>query len=249
MEDVRTALTAYVTEDEPPLGLSGDAVLSAARRSRRQHLLTGVVALAVVVLALGLAVVVLPHRGSVAGPTCPTVSDTRTAIVDRLSCVVGNAVRALLPADARLERLTIPGETPPSDVFHLIADPVGDAPREALFHLGVRVTDERGSGSVYVLMLPSGTAGTPRCGRLTTPELRCGIEQLPEGGLMLTTDRSSGALSYRASLSAPWGYVQVWSNNSGVLEQKDVRLPEQRPEPVLTPDQVRRLALTPGLEF
>ncbi|WP_284747432.1 hypothetical protein [Amycolatopsis sp. RTGN1] len=249
MEDVRTALTAYVTEGEPPLGLSGDAVLSAARLSRRRHLLTGAVALAVVVLALGLAVVVLPHRAEVANRPCPTASDTRGALVDRLSCVVGNAVRSLLSPDAQISRLTIPGETPPEDPFHLIADPVGDAPREALFHLGVRVTDERGSGSVYVLMLPSGAAGTPRCGRLTAPEIRCGIEQLPEGGLMLTTDRSSGALSYRATLSAPWGYVQFWSNNSGVLEQNDVRLPEQRPEPVLTQDQVRQLALTPGLDL
>lgn len=249
MEDVRSALTAYVTEGEPPIGLSGPEVLSAARRSRRQHLRTGVVAIVVVVLALGLAVVALPHRDPVAVPACPTATDTRAAIVDRLSCVVGNAVRSLLPADARVERLTMPGETPPADPFHLIADPMGDAPREALFHLGVRVTDARGAGSVYVLMLPAGASGTPRCGRAATAEIRCGVEQLPEGGLMLTTDRASGALSFRAALSAPWGYLQVWSNNSGVLEQKDVRLPEQRPEPVLTAAQVRQLALTPELAF
>ena len=58
MEDVRSALTAYVTEGEPPIGLTGDEVLAAARLSRRRYLLTGAVALAVVVLALGLAVVV-----------------------------------------------------------------------------------------------------------------------------------------------------------------------------------------------
>ena len=77
MEDVRAALTAYVTEGDPPVGLSGDAVLSAARLSRRRHLLTGAVALFVVVLALGLAVVALPHRDPVAGRPCPTASDTR----------------------------------------------------------------------------------------------------------------------------------------------------------------------------
>ncbi|MGK3205534.1 hypothetical protein [Amycolatopsis sp. MEPSY49] len=249
MEDVRSALTAYVTEGEPPLGLSGEAVLSAARLSRRRHLLTGAAALVVVVLALGLAVVVLPHRDQVAGPPCPTAVNTRSALVDRLSCVVGKAVRSLLPSDVRITRLTIPGETPPSDPFRLIADPMGGAPREALFHLGVRVTDASGSGSVYVLMYPAPNSAVPRCGRPEVVEISCGVEQLPAGGLMLTTDRTSGALSYRAALSAPWGYVVFWSNNSGVLEQKDVRLPEQRPEPVLTEAQVRELALTPGLAF
>ena len=108
MEDVRTALTAYVTEGEPPIGLSGEEVLAAARLSRRRYLLTGAVALAVVVLALTLAVVVLPRRAEVASHPCPTASDTRAALVDRLSCVVGNAVRALLPSDAQVSRLTTP---------------------------------------------------------------------------------------------------------------------------------------------
>jgi hypothetical protein len=246
MEDVRSALTAYVTEGEPPIGLSGDAVLSAARLARRRHLLTGAVALVVVVLALGLAVVVLPHRGEVAGPACPAASDTRSALVDRLSCVVGDAVRSLLPPGSRLERLTIPGETPPADPFHLIADPAGDAPREALFHLGVRVTDARGSGSVYVRMLPFPNSVVPRC---EPADGECSVEQRPEGALQRTTSRATGALTYRASLSAPFGYLQIWSNNSGVLEQDEVRLPEQRPEPVLTAEQVRELVLTPGLSF
>jgi hypothetical protein len=41
--------------------------------------------------------------------------------------------------------------------------------------------------------------------------------------------------------------LEFWSNNSGVLAQKDVRLPVQRPEPTLNAAQVRGLALTPGL--
>jgi hypothetical protein len=248
MEDVRTALTAYVTEGEPPLGLSGDAVLSAARLSRRRHLLTGAVAALVVVLALGLAVVVLPNRGSVAGPTCPTASDTRTAIVDRLSCLIGNAVRSMLDLRAQISRLTIPGETPPADPFHLIADPAGDAPREALFHLGVRVTDARGSGSVYVLILPTGNAGGPPCGG-TPEEVVCRSEPTPQGQLWLSTLRSGDVVTHRVALAAPDVFVQFSSNNSGVLAQKDVRLPAQRPEPTLTLAQVRQLALTPGLGF
>jgi hypothetical protein len=247
--DVRSALTAYVTEDEPPIGLSGEAVLAAARASRRRQLTTGVVAAVVVVLALGLAIVVLPRQSEPAGPTCPSASpsETRGQIIDRLSCVISRAVRSLLPADTRFERLTIPGETPPADPFHLIGDEMGTSPREAFFHLGVRVTDSRGTGSVYVLMMPAENAGFSRCSPPNPGELTCAEEQLPQGGLRLVSDRLSGAFSYRATLAGPDARVQFWSNNSGVLEQKDVRLPEQRPEPLLSAAQVRQLALTPGL--
>ncbi|WP_290058066.1 hypothetical protein [Amycolatopsis solani] len=246
MEDVRSLLTAYVTEDEPPIGLSGDAVLSAARASRRRHLLTGAAALAVVLLALVLTVVVLPHRGQVADVPCPTASDTREALTDRLSCVVGRAIRALVSPDARITRLTIPGETPPSDPFHLIADPAGDAPRDALFHLGVRVTDAQGSGSVYVLMLPGGFGG-PACGE--AGEVSCRTERTPQGELWRSTLRSGEVLTHRVSRAGPGVMVQFWSNNSGVLERSGVRLPGQRPDPTLTEAQVRQLALTPGLDF
>lgn len=243
MEDVRSALTAYVTEDEPPIGLSGEAVLAAARRSRRQHLLTGAVAVCVVVLALGLAVVVLPHRAPVAGVSCPAGS-TREALVERLSCVVGQAVRSLLPPDARVSRL---GSGGPPDPFTVIADPVGAAPREADFRTDIRVTDARGTGSVTVVLYPTPNSATPFC--VPGDLLSCAVEQLPEGTLQLTTDQSTGALTHRAALSAPWGYVAVSSSDSGEPERKDLQTPSQRPEPVLTLAQVRELALTPGLAF
>ena len=248
MEDVRSALTAYVTEGEPPIGLSEAEVLAAARLSRRRYLLTGAVALLVVVLALGLAVVVLPHRGSVASRPCPTASDTREALVDRLSCVIGNAVRALLPADAQITRLTVPGETPPDDPFRLIADPAGEAPRDALFYAGVRVTDARGSGSVYVVLVPTSNSGGPPCGG-NPEEIACRVEQTPQGNLWQSTLRSGDVVTYRVALSAPGAQVQFTSNNSGVLQRMGVRLPKQRPEPTLTLAQVRQLALMPGLDF
>lgn len=246
MEDVRTALTAYVTDGEPPLGLSAGAVLAAARRSRRQHLVTGAVAVCVVVLALVLAVVVLPHRDQVASPPCPGGTDTRAALVERLSCLVGRAVRALLPPEAQVSRLTIPGETPPADPFHLIADPAGDAPGDALFHMGVRVTDARGTGSVYVLILPGGGGG-PKCG--DPEQIGCRTETTARGLLWLSTLRSGDVVTNRAGLAAPNAHVQFWSDDSGVLPQPGVRLPKQRPEPTLTLDQVRQLALTPGLDL
>ncbi|WP_410668863.1 hypothetical protein [Amycolatopsis sp. cmx-4-68] len=247
MEDVRAALTAYVTEDEPPIGLTGDAVLAAARLSRRRHLLTGVVALVVVVLALGLAVVVLPHRNEVASRPCPTASDTRSALVDRLSCVIGKAVRSMLDPAVQISRLTIPGETPPEDPFHLIADPAGDAPREALFHMGVRVTDARGSGSVYVLIVPSGNSGGPPCEE--PGEIVCRTEPTAHGTLWLSTLRFGEVVTHRVARGGPDALVQFWSNNSGVLERAGASLPAQRPEPALSLAQVRELALTPGLDF
>ncbi|MET8852487.1 hypothetical protein [Amycolatopsis sp. NPDC004625] len=247
MEEIRSLLTVYVTDDEPPIGLSGEAVLSAARLARRRHLLTGAVAVAVVVLALGLAVVVLPQRGGAANEPCPTASETRAALVDRLSCVVGRAVRSLLPPDALVTRLTIPGETPPADPFRLVADPAGDAPRDALFHMGVRVTDARGSGSVYVLMVPSPHSGGPPCDE--PDEILCRTEPTSQGLLWLSTLRSGDLLTHRVALATPDAVVQFWSTDSGVLERAGVSLPVQRPEPTLTLEQVRQLALTPGLGF
>ncbi|MEV4055918.1 hypothetical protein AB0J55_32320 [Amycolatopsis sp. NPDC049688] len=247
MEEIRSLLTAYVTEGEPPIGLSGEGILSAARLARRRQLLTGAAALAVVALALGLAVVVLPHRSGVATAPCPTASDTRAALVDRLSCVVGRAVRRLLPPDAQITRLTIPGEVPPADPFRLIADPAGDEPRDALFHMGVRVTDARGTGSVYVLMVPSRNSGGPPCNE--RGEIVCRREPAPQGLLWLSTLRAGDTLTHRVALATPDAVVQFWSNDSGVLEQAGVSLPKQRPEPALTLEQVRELALTPGLNF
>ena len=158
-------------------------------------------------------------------------------------------MRALLPSDAQITRLTIPGETPPDDPFHLIADPAGDSPRpqDALFHMGVRVTDSRGSGSVYVLLVPSSNSGGPPCNE--PEEILCRTEPTAQGSLWLSTLLSGDLLTHRVALAGPDAVVQFWSNNSGVLQQMGVHLPKQRPEPTLTLDQVRQLALTPGLGF
>lgn len=247
MEDVRSALVAYVTEGEPPIGLTGDAVLEAARRSRRQYLLTGVVALAVMALALGLAVAVLPHRSEVGSRPCPSATDTRSELVDRLSCLVGNAVRAALPPDAQVTPLTGPGEKPQADPFHLFVNPAGDAPRDALFHMGVRVTDSRGTGSVYVLFVPSADSGGPPCNE--PKETVCRTEPTAQGTLWLSTVVTGDIVTHRVALATPHVVVQFVSNNSGVLGRADLGLPKQRPEPTLTLDQVRQLALTPGLDF
>jgi hypothetical protein len=243
--DVRSALTAYVTGAEPPIGLDGDAVLALGRRSRRTRLLAASVAALVVVLALGLAVVAAPRQSEIAGQGCPAAAsaETRDRLVDRLSCVLGRAVRAMLAPGVRIERLTIPGETPPPDPFHLVADPVGDGPREALFHMGVRLIDERGAGSLYFMALPGSTGLMPKC---ATPG-GCSVEQRAEGALQVMTGQENGVLTHRATLDGPELVVQLWSNTSGVLVQGKAPVPVQRPEPPFTLARIRELALTPGL--
>ncbi|WP_328646092.1 SigE family RNA polymerase sigma factor [Amycolatopsis sp. NBC_00348] len=114
------------------------------------------------------------------------------------------------------------------------------------------VTDERGTGSVYFLALlddasSGGASSMVRCGTAVPSQVSCEVEQLKEGGLRKVTERANGVLTYRASLTAPGMNVEFWSSNSGVLEQKGVPLPVQRPEPTLNAVQVRGLALTPGL--
>ncbi|SEP52623.1 RNA polymerase sigma factor [Amycolatopsis saalfeldensis] len=65
----------------------------------------------------------------------------------RLACVIGDAVRSRLSSSAKIERLTIPGETPSADPF------LPAATGDSTYQLGVRVTDQHGAGAVYVQLL------------------------------------------------------------------------------------------------
>jgi hypothetical protein len=115
---VREALRAYVSVDEPPLGLTSDGVLAAGRRSRRNRRLAGVAVagLATALLAAG-AVVVLdgartgPHYEAVAAcPYPPGPRPPGQVIADqplppmvlewaktRLTCHLAQALPSLLP--------------------------------------------------------------------------------------------------------------------------------------------------------
>ena len=253
--DIRSALSSYVTEDEPPIGLSGDAVLAAARRLRRRRLVAAAGGSAVVlVTAVTLAVggpgqqappVGGPGQPPVAGTACAvkSASETPEQVRARLTCVIGDAVRSRLSPSAKIERLTVPGETPPGDPFRPAA--TGDS----MYQLGVRVTDQSGAGAVYVQLIAVDGLSVPRCTEVSPPNPdSCGVSQLSQGALQSVTYRRDGLLTYEARLTAPGWLAVVTTNNSGVLRHNPAdAVAVQRPLPPLTADQAADVVLTRGL--
>ncbi|MFK0248749.1 hypothetical protein ACIQUM_28990 [Amycolatopsis azurea] len=255
--DVRSALTEYVTGAEPPIGLTEDGVLAAGRRSRRRRLSAGIAgaALAVVAILGATFMVIAPPRPDepVAGDDCGTKFSGETAqqVLTRLSCVVGAAVRSRLAPGVRIERITIPGEVPPADPFLLQSLRAGETDgAPMLYFLGVRVSDERGTGAVYVRISPPPGYGMANCGARDLPKSdSCAKRQIAEGDLMELASRNDEGLItqttrlYRSSVT-----ITVITNNTGVLDSGEgAALPVQRAEPTLTPAQLQEIAVNPGL--
>jgi hypothetical protein len=246
--DVRSALSSYVTEDEPPIGLSGAAVLAAGRRSRRRRLVAATGGAVVVLVAAVTLAVSGPGRQApppTAGTACAVKSTgaTPSEIRTRLACVIGDAVRSRLSPSAKIERLTIPGETAPTDPF--LPAVTGDS----MYQLGVRVTDQHGAGAVYVQLIAVDGLSVPRCTEVTPPNPDgCWVSQLSQGALQTVTYRRGGLVTYEARLSAPGWLAVVTTNNSGVLRHDPAgAVAVQSPLPPLTAEQTADVVLTRGL--
>ncbi|MEV6906562.1 hypothetical protein [Amycolatopsis sp. NPDC051071] len=254
--DVRSALTEYVTEAEPPIGLTEEGILAAGRRSRRRRLSAGIAGAALaVVAALGVTfAIVAPQRDEpVAGDRCGTKSSGETAqqVIARLSCAVGTAVRSRLASGMRIERITLPGEIPPADPFQVYStrlDEVSGAP--TFYYLGVRVSDDRGTGSVYLRIYAALGYGMASCEAKNFPKAdSCSSRRIAEGTLRELTSRTGEGLIVRTTmLSTPTTTITLISNNSGVMDYGDgARLPAQSAEPPLSGPQLQDIATTPGL--
>jgi hypothetical protein len=246
--DIRSALSSYVTEDEPPIGLSGAAVLAVGRRSRRRRLAAAaggsvvVLAVAVTLAVSGLGQQAPPP---VAETACAAKSATETPeqVRTRLTCVIGDAVRSRLSPSAKIERLTIPGEIPSGDPFRPAA--TGDS----MYQLGVRVTDQHGVGAVYVQLIAADGLSVPRCTEVRPPNPdSCQVSQLSQGALQSVTYRRDGLVTYEARLTAPGWLALVTTNNSGVLRHDPAdAVAVQSPLPPLTAEQAADVVLTRGL--
>ncbi|MBB5856158.1 hypothetical protein ACFQ05_25105 [Amycolatopsis umgeniensis] len=262
--DVRSALTEYVTEAEPPIRLTGRDVLAAGRRSQRRRLSAGVTGAALAVVAiLGVtSLMTAPPQQPQTPPQpaqpvevdrCGTRAADETAqqVLTRLSCVVGTAVRSRVTPGARIEKLTLPGEIPPSDPFLLTAKRYEEEEGSPLlYYLDVRVSDDRGAGSLHVRVLPPVYDGLKSCEDPTIPKTAsCSVRQTAEGVLLeLTTRNEEGLIVRTAHLKTPTGTIYLITNNTGAVETGDgVHLPVERAEPPLTATQLQEIAATPGL--
>ncbi|WP_414940565.1 hypothetical protein [Amycolatopsis sp. cmx-11-51] len=261
--DVRSVLTKYVTEAEPPIGLTGDRVLAAGRRSRRRRLAAaGIAGAAFAVVAILGATSVMttpspppPPRPAdpVPGARCGTRTSDETAqqLLTRLSCIVDTSVRSRVAPGARIERLTLPDEIPPPDPFLLTAKRVEEEGTvSTLYYLDVRVSDDRGAGSVLVRILPPIYNWETSCEDATIPKTAsCSTRQIADGVLRETTNRNEAGLIVRTTeLTMPTGVIYLSSTNTGVVESGDgIHLPVERAEPPLTSKQLEEIATMPGL--
>ncbi|OXM52076.1 hypothetical protein [Amycolatopsis alba] len=262
--DVRSALTEYVTEGEPPIGLTGEDVLAAGRRSRRRRLSAGVAGAAFTVVAiLGVTFAVtapqppppppLQPAEPVAGDHCETrrPGETEEQVITRLSCVVGTAVRSRVASGARIENLPPLGASPPSDPFRLTAkrnEENGEV--GTTYYVNVRVSDGRGAGSIHISVVPPIYHLMTSCDDLTVPKTAsCSTHRLPGGPLRETADRNAeGLIVLTARISRPAGIIEVTAENTGVVATGDgVYRPAQRAEPPLTPVQLQEIVADPGL--
>ncbi|WP_340685495.1 hypothetical protein LCL61_03580 [Amycolatopsis coloradensis] len=223
-QDVRSALKEYVTEAEPPVGLTGDGVLAAGRRSRRRRLTTVVasVALAAAGFPAGTAIIALPDRNEPAAASpCGAKSpeETTEAAKARLSCVLEATVRArvTLGSDTRFDLQAIPIDK--GNGYRLVY-PVRDG------SLSVTVLPNNGT------LLSTGVA----CRRLDPVPATCSAS-LIDGGTLIetTTGEKDGHLSYGAAYQTGTAIVEV-STDGG-----------DNTRPPLSEAQVREIALTPGL--
>lgn len=259
--DVRSALTEYVTESEPQIWLTGDSVLAAGRRSRRRRLSAAGIAgaaFAVVAILGATSVMTTPSpppqpAKPVPGDRCGTRTPGETAqqVLTRLSCTVDTSVRSRVTPGARIDRLTLPDEIPPSDPFLLTAKQVEEQGTVSThYYLEVRVSDDRGAGSVLVRILSPAYNAVPSCEDATIPQrASCSSRQIAQGVLRETTDRNEEGLIFRTTqLTMPTGTIYLITSNTGVVESGDgIYLPVERTEPPLTSKQLEEIATMPGL--
>lgn len=223
-QDVRSALKEYVTEAEPPVGLTGDGVLAAGRRSRRRRLTTvvAVVALAAAGFPAGTAIIALPDRNEPAAASpCGTKSpeETTEAAKARLSCVLEATVRA---------RVTLGSDTP----FDLKAIPIGKA---SAYHLVYPVHDGAMSVTLHPndgALLSTGLA----CRNLDPAPATCSASLIDGGTLVETTTmEKDGHLTYGATYHTERAIVEITTDGG------------KNAQPPLSEAQIREIALTPGL--
>ncbi|MFD5095457.1 hypothetical protein ACFWMR_32975 [Amycolatopsis thailandensis] len=238
-QDVRSALKEYVTEAEPPIGLTGDGVLAAGRRSRRRRVTTVIaaVALASAGFPVGAALIASPDRSEpVATSPCgeKTPGETSQAVTARLNCLLDRAIRTYAtPADPlKLEAYPQPGKT-----LYLMSGELGDR-----------------TGSVFVeLMTNDGTMLSTgvACESQDPTPTTCSARLIRGGTLVETTIKkpgNPGFVAYQAGYRTAEAIVIITATNStkpGTDEKPDP--PAQRELPLLTEAQLREIALTPGL--
>jgi hypothetical protein len=265
---MREALRAYTSVDEPPLGLTSDAVLAAGRRSRRNRRLAGA-AVAFLAAMLGAGGLVVangyakgPHYAALAA--CPYSPDPRPtdrfaadqalspALVEwaktRLTCHLAEALPRLLP-EARYAQ--VPGAPAGPLVGYSFG---GDPPFGNRVGAVALIRDPIGTGDLLVTVAvtdrSAAAKATEEC--QTTTSYPCTVQSGPNGETILISTENEVEAAHSPPTWVVWVYrghtvvsVEISTNDHPPIDGG----PAARPESLLTRDQARDLALSPELYF
>ena len=267
--EVRHALKAYVSDGEPPMGLTADVVLAAGRRSRRARRVAGFAGAGLAVALAGAGVVVVSGGGSFGGEfaaaaPCPDQPGSRpsgTYAADRplspvlvrwaatsVTCYLHEEVPRLLPA-ARYAQVA-GARAAPLTGFSLGGEPPWGNRVDALAL--IRDADGTGDLTVTVRVVDQAEATREKDSCLSEKDAQCTIQGGPAGEtVLLGTERdplppgSPRNFVVRVYRGHSEIYVQV--SNSDQQPVHGGAPVATRPEPVLSADQTIRLALSPEL--
>lgn len=267
--EVRHALKAYVSDGEPVLGLTAEAVLTAGRRSRRTRRLAGFAGAGLSAALAGTVVLVVSGGSSTgadfaAAGRCPSPPGPRPSGVveaDRplppelaewaaasLTCHLAEEVPQMLPA-ARY------AQVPGAPAGPLLGFSRGGAPP-----WGTRVDalalirDPEGTGdltvTVGVVDRSAGARAEDGCRRETAAQ--CTVQQGPNGETVLVSTEADGtpaAEPRNVVVRVYRGHNEISVQASNTDRQSVAGGPPvaTRPAPVLSANQALQLALSPGL--
>jgi hypothetical protein len=264
---LQAALRAFVSEDEPPMGLTSGEVLATGRRLRRRYRLAAVGGATVAVALAVTGAVVVPQSLRPAQPTfaalarCPSPPGDRPAgtvdaaqpfsapmaawAVDSVTCALADVVPRLLP-HARFAAL------PGGQAGPLVGYTLGGKPPWANRADAIALVHDRyGTGYLNVSVAVSSAADAQAAATSCEQNPPCTVRQ-PGPGITLVVSETVPASPRDPHLIG----VDVYHGRTDVhvqLDNTDMQSADGKPprptrdQPVLTTDQAADLALSPGL--
>ncbi|MCU7722504.1 hypothetical protein ODJ79_02135 [Actinoplanes sp. KI2] len=267
--DMRQALTEYVSDGEPAMGLTAAAVLTAGRRSRRTRRLAGVAGAGLAAALVGAGVVVVagggfPGSDFAAAAPCPSPPGSRPAgsvaadkplspelarwAATSLTCYLRQEVPRLLPA-AKFAQ--VPGaKAGPLTGFSLGGEPPWGNRVDAL----ALIRDAAGTGdlTVTVGVVDQSDAAREKESCRTEKAAKCTVQRGPNGEtVLLGTERDplppDNPRNYVVRVYRGHSEIYVQVSNTDRQPANGGAPAATRPKPVLSADQAVQLALSPEL--
>ncbi|MFD8494437.1 hypothetical protein [Amycolatopsis sp. NPDC059657] len=256
--DLRAALRAYVTTDEPPIGLAESTVVKAGQRAKRRHAVAAIGSAVVLVVAMvaGGAVVLPKLHSTVPVASKAPCAANRLEETDeegraRLTCVMRFVLRPFLPAGVKLGR-DGEGQTPPpgDDPLELAIEDSGFG---AAYKLRLNITDDQGLGALVMSISrgqpdPWAQAEYDKCG---PPQIDCSRVPGPRGGrLSFETLKSPDGIIYHYSgYVAPDVSVSLISGNAMETNFAHTPTKPSRPLPYFDYRQMEAIMTAPDLVY